>query len=358
MVDLAALGRRALASARNGIDYARGADIDDLASTPKDAVWSIDKVRLLRVRSERIVHRKPLLIVHSLISRPYIFDLLPGNSVVAWLRDRGHDVYLLDWGVPDHADVANTYVTYVDDYLRPAVGAVRESAGGGDVAMLGYCFGGILALLALGTDPALGVRDLALVATPVDFEGIEPLQSATKHGRLQADDLIDQTGNIPPAIFRRTFRTLRPTNDVAAMATLLDRLSDREYVRNHHALNRWTDDQIPFPGALAHESLQLARENGLLAGTARVDGRRADFGDLDLRVLAFMALRDHLVPHPSATAIERLLPRAEVGRVEIDSGHVALLLGARAQRQTLPALHEWLVGERSSEEAARAATDT
>ena len=82
------LGRRAgeavanvAARTRNGIDYVRGTDICDLCSTPLDDVWTSGKVRLRRVRSDRVTADKPLLIVHSLISKPYIFDLLPGNSV-------------------------------------------------------------------------------------------------------------------------------------------------------------------------------------------------------------------------------------------------------------------------------------
>ena len=32
------------------------------------------------------------------ISRPYVLDLLPGNSMIEYLVNQGHDVYLLDWG--------------------------------------------------------------------------------------------------------------------------------------------------------------------------------------------------------------------------------------------------------------------
>ena len=338
---------------RNGVDYLRGADISDMCSTPKDDVWTSGKVRLRRVRGGQ---GPPLLIVHSLISKPYIFDLLPGNSVLEWLRDHGHDVYLLDWGETDETDVANDLATYVDDYLRPAVGVVQQVSGARRVAMLGYCMGGLLSLLALATDRKLPVRDLVLVATPVDFRGIPSLRRATRGSGLETGDLTDSTGNIPARVFRRAFRLLRPTNEVAALVTVADRLGDREYLRNHHALSRWTGDQIPFAGALARELLPVARENGLLNGTVWVAGRPAEFAGIRARVLAFMAKRDHLVPYASAEPIGRLLPNADLTRHEIDSGHVALLVGRRALNETLPALHDWLNAGKGVKRNGRAAT--
>ena len=37
------------------------------------------------------------------------------------MLNRGHDVYVLDWGVPDHLDADNSLSTYTDDYLPRAV---------------------------------------------------------------------------------------------------------------------------------------------------------------------------------------------------------------------------------------------
>ena len=88
------------------------------------------------------------MIVHSLVSRSYVLDLYPGNSAIAFLLGQGLDVYLLDWGVADEAEAANTLETYTDRYLPDALAAV-----GGDVTLLGYCFGGVLSLLAAARRP-------------------------------------------------------------------------------------------------------------------------------------------------------------------------------------------------------------
>lgn len=41
---------------------------------------------------------QPLLLIYSLINRPYIFDLVKGRSLIEFLCENGFDVYLLDWG--------------------------------------------------------------------------------------------------------------------------------------------------------------------------------------------------------------------------------------------------------------------
>ena len=102
---------------RNGLKHLAGVGRPELTQTPKETVWSSEKVELWRYTSDRRTIRTPLLFVHSLVSRSYVFDLVPGNSVVETMVDRGFDVYLADWGVPDELEAANTLETYTDDYL-------------------------------------------------------------------------------------------------------------------------------------------------------------------------------------------------------------------------------------------------
>ena len=126
----------------------------ELTQTPKETVWSAEKVELWRYPSDRRTIRTPLLFVHSLVSRSYVFDLVPGNSFVETMVDRGFDVYLVDWGVPDELEAGNTLETYTDGYLPTIVARGRASISGSpDVNVFGYCFGGVLSLLVGGRQP-------------------------------------------------------------------------------------------------------------------------------------------------------------------------------------------------------------
>ena len=74
----------------------------ETGQTRKDVVWTRGKARLYRYEPEKEKkHPVPVLLVYALILRPYILDLLPGNSLVEHLLGEGFDVYLLDWGRPD-----------------------------------------------------------------------------------------------------------------------------------------------------------------------------------------------------------------------------------------------------------------
>ena len=75
-----------------------------IAVTPHQVIWKRGKTRLLRYGAGQpsapsATNPLPYLIVPWLgISRPYVLDLLPGNSMIEYLVNHGHDVYLLDWG--------------------------------------------------------------------------------------------------------------------------------------------------------------------------------------------------------------------------------------------------------------------
>ena len=83
----------------------------------------------------------PLLLVYALIDRPFILDLIPGNSFVEYLVKQGFDVYLLDWGIPGQEDRALSFDDYAFDYLAEAVRQVRRTSQAGAVTLFGPASG-------------------------------------------------------------------------------------------------------------------------------------------------------------------------------------------------------------------------
>jgi polyhydroxyalkanoate synthase len=278
------------------------------------------------------------------VSRSYILDLLPDSSAVEFLRNWGFDVFMLDWGIPDELDADNDLATYVDDYLPRAVAAVRRETGCDEVTLAGYCLGGVLSILYANGHSQAPVRNLVLMATPVDFDEMGPMVAALREGRLDPDDLIDATGNVPADVLYTGFYMLAPTTIVAQRATLLENLWNDEFVRGFQAMAQWSRDQIPFSGAAFRDVVeQLIRGNALMEGWLRVGGRDIDFGATAATVLNAMAENDTVVRKAAAEPIGRLVGRADRRHeLLLPGGHVTFGTGRSAFRHTLPSLAEWI----------------
>ena len=218
------------------------------------------------------------MIVHSLVSRSYVLDLYPGNSAIAFLLGQGLDVFLVDWGVADEAEAANTLETYSDGLPARGDRGRDEAAGVDDVTLLGYCFGGVLSLLSAARRPELPIRNLVLMATPVDFDGMQAITALVRDGRLEPEDVIDATGNVPPEAVENAFRLLKPTAEYGQYANLWQNLWNDEYMEGYQAMGQWTRDHVPFPGAAFRQTVeQLVRANGLMDSSVADLSRRSRF---------------------------------------------------------------------------------
>ncbi len=329
--------RRAARRSRNGLRYAAGTSRPKVGRTPKDVVWRHHKAELWRYRNDDVRHSPPVVIVHSLVSRSYVLDLYPGNSAIAFLLGQGLDVFLVDWGIADEAEAANTLETYSEGYLPEAIAAATEAAGVDEVTLLGYCFGGVLSLLSAARRPDLPIRNLVLMATPVDFDGMQAITALVRDGRLEPEDVIDATGNVPPEAVENAFRLLKPTAEYSQYANLWQNLWNDEYMEGYQAMGQWTRDHVPFPGAAFRQTVeQLVRANGLM------DSSVADLSRISVPVLNVMAERDHIVPLPAAEPLARVVPQTE--ELRLTAGHVGLVAGRAAAKVTLPGIAGWIAG--------------
>ncbi len=328
------------ARTRNTLRHLSGVAAAQVGQTPREVVWSRRKVALYRYTPIRGRSRPvPVLLVMSLVTRPYAFDLRPGNSLVARLLEDGYDVYLIDWGSPGAAEGGHTLETYCDGYLPEAVMAVLAHSDAREVTLFGYCLGAVLCLLTAAGHPELPIRNLALLATPVDFADIGVITNLLAGGRLGPDDLVDETGNVPPATIYNAFRMTAPTGDVSTYLSLWNSLPDDEALAAHQAFVGWSNDHIPFPGGVLRQIVDLfLGDRALVRGKVPLGGRTVDLATIEVPVLDITGERDHLVPTAASEPLGAVLSGAAVDRLRFPSGHAGIFLGRTAQRRYIPAI--------------------
>ena len=336
---------RNLLRARNGVKYVTGIDRPKVGTTPKDVVWRRDRAELWHYGSAdpgSPRSRTPVLVVMSLISRSYILDLYPGMSFVAALRGAGYDVYMLDWGIPDERDAGNGLDTYVEQLLPAAIDAVLDDSGAPEVNLIGYCYGGLLSLLLGARHPDLPVASLITMATPVDFDGMGMFGRMFEQGRLDPDDVIDSSGNVPPDVIRNAFRVLKPTGELTAYAVLWEKLWDDKQMEGFQVMGQWTRDHIPFPGRAFRETVEIMRSDALVKDRVRIADKPVSLRDMTWPLLNVVAAKDHIVPSAAAMPLVDLVGSEEAETLQLPAGHVGLVMGRAAATTTFPGLFAWL----------------
>jgi polyhydroxyalkanoate synthase len=341
---------RSLLRSRNGLKLLSGVGRPQLGMTPKDVVWRAGKVELWRYQSQNRNRRPPLLFVHSLVSRSYVFDLAPGNSFIELMLGRGFDVFLTEWGAPDELESGYTLETYCDDLLPSMVEQVRDVVGEESVNMFGYCLGGLLSLLYAAGHTDGPVENLAVMATPVDFSHLGPMTNLVQAGAAEPEDLLDATGNVPAEVMLNAFRMIQPTANLSGYANLWQHLWNDDYVEAHQIMTTWINDHIPFPGACMLQMGQLfARENVLKTGRVPLGDRTVDLADITIPFLNIIGEKDIIVPPASSADLISLVGSKDVEELRLNAGHAGVIVGRSAQQRHIPAMADWL--ERHSEPA-------
>lgn len=334
---------RGVRSLRNGLrQYAR-LDRPPIASTPKDTVWQRDKVQVWRYRSDERKPGPPLVLVHSLVNRSYIFDLVPGNSMVEVLLARGLDVYLIDWGVPDAADADNTLETYCDGYLPEIVRFAVENSEADAANVLGYCFGGLLSVLYAAGHTDDPINSLITLATPIDATHMPPQLQTNPGSNFDPALVIDGTGNVPGNAIGNAIKSLAPTAQFSAYVNLAANLWNDDYVAAHNAMDMWANDQVPFAGAAFRQSAQLlGADNLFMADQVTLGGRRLSLEEIQVPFLNVFGAKDHIVPAAATKPLSSLIGSPDVTDLELDAGHVGLFIGRRAHATGVPAMVDWI----------------
>ena len=324
------------ADATHGLTDRLGRVADPTPTTPFETVAESRLLHLRHyARARGRVDEPPVLLVYSLLKRPYVLDLLPERSVVRSLSRRGFTVYVIDWLPPRPDDADCGIAAYVIDELARAVDCVKARESAHRVSLVGCCLGGFLAAVYCALYP----HELAhLVPFAMPFEMRPALSSAA------AAYLVNLYGNVPAWWIRATMNA-GVANPFDRPAYLARELGEPELARSFDApvrrvLDRWFESDVPFAGQLFYELTDAWEHSDLAQGRLQVAGQRVALADIRCPVLNISAESDRLV-QDSASFIEHV-GSAEASNISFPTGHLGLMVSRSAHETLWPRVATWL----------------
>lgn len=331
-----------------GMENLLNADKIDTGVSPRDAVYKEDKLVLYRYQAPEGVQRNPvpLLVVYALVNRPYMTDIQEDRSTIKGLLATGQDVYLIDWGYPDHADRALTIDDYLNNYLDNCVDYIRETHGLDAINILGICQGGAFSLCYTSMHQEK-VKNLVVMVTPVDFKTPDNLLSAWVQN-IDVDLAVDTMGNIPGEILNWSFLSLKPFSLTGQKyVNMVDVLDDPEKIKNFLRMEKWIFDSPDQAGETFRQfAKDFFQKNGLINGGIRIGQHDISLADVACPILNIYALQDHLVPPNSSRALAGRTSSKDYTELAFPGGHIGIYVSGKAQKEVTPAIGKWL-NERS-----------
>ncbi|NKB50794.1 MAG: alpha/beta fold hydrolase [Rhizobiaceae bacterium] len=326
----------------------------EIAESPVDLVFQIDKVRMLKYRplAKKKPNVPPVLICYGLFGRQTMIDLQEDRSLVRNLLADGIEVYVVDWGTPTRADQYLSMDDYIDLYLGSCVEELVALNGGKPVTIFGICEGGTFAAALAASRPEL-FAGLALAITPIDFRG-EPDKFWQGEGflnswiqNLSQDDvdlIIDTYGMLPGALTGAIFSSLTPMASLTKYNIGLANMDgDEAAILNFLRMEKWIADRPDHPGEAARQWLnELYRENQLVEGKFQLAGETVDLHNISCPVLNIYALQDHIIPVSCSKALSKFVKPDLYQEIGFPGGHVGVFVSRKAQGVVAGGLSDWI----------------
>jgi polyhydroxyalkanoate synthase len=268
------------------------------------------------------VYAEPVLIIPAWIMKYYILDLSPHNSLVRYLVEKGHTVFMMSWKNPDAGYREVSFIDYLKEGALQAVDVVRDVAPGQKIQAVGYCIGGTLlamlaAYLANKKQDILGT--ITLFAALTDF---------TEPGQLQTFIDEAQVSYLEDVMFAQGFlrgEQLASAFDFMQPEKLIWQKIIQDYMLGERAkgldLIAWDKDLTRLPYRMHSEYLQsLYLDNSLAEGEFEVDGEALDLDLVAAPIFLVSTEKDHIAPWKSVYKLH-YLTGSEITFALANKGH-------------------------------------
>ena len=285
-----------LVQRRASDDFELGVNI---AATPGGVVYQNALMQLIQYApTTGEVYKRPLLYVPPLVNKYYLLDLQPKSSLIRWLVEQGHTVFVVSWvnPGPELADMD------MDDYIKlgpiAALDAIEQATGERQVDMFGFCMGGTLVAMALAYLAGKGEHERVSSATTIgtlfDFSSLGTWATFTEPEQLRAMERhLLHKGFMAAQDLQALFSAVR-ANDLIWSSVVNHYLLDRQAPPSD--ILYWFADGSHLPRAFLLTYAQKMLRDNLLRepGGMEIGGVPLDLGAIKTPLLAISLKDDHV----------------------------------------------------------------
>lgn len=296
-----------------------------VAITKGKVIFSNHLIELIQFEAQtKTVYKEPILMLPAWIMKYYILDLQPQNSLVNWLTQQGHTVFIVSWLNPT-SDDRNLGM---DEYFRlgamAAIDAVSRALPKTKIHLMGYCLGGTLAMItaaAMAKNNDDRIKSLTLLAAQGDFtEAGELLLFITKSEVSFLKSMMWDQGYLDTKQMAGTFQMLR-SYDLIWSKMVQDYMHGTQ--RGMIALLAWNADATRMPYKMHSEYLEkLFLNNDFAEGRFTIEGKHIVAENIQTPAFVVSTEKDHVAPWKSVYKTH-LLINSDITFVLASGGHNA-----------------------------------
>ena len=300
---------------------------ENVATSPGKVVYQNRMFQLIQYSpSTEEVYKRPLLITPPWINKFYILDLQPKNSMIKWLVDQGHTVFVISWYNPSEGEGKDVgFENYMLEGIYDALDAVEKATGESDVNIVGYCIGGTLlsaTLARMAEQDDQRIKSATFFTALIDFE--EPGDLGVFIDDVQVSQLeenMSDKGVLNGKSMSGAFNMLR-SNDLIWSFYINNYLLGKD--PTVFDLLYWNSDSTNMPAPMHSFYLRnMYLENRLCKpGGVEMGGVSIDVSKIKVPAYFISAKDDHIAPWKSTYQGAKLL-NGKVRFVLGGSGHIA-----------------------------------
>jgi len=268
------------------------------------------------------VYAQPVLITPAWIMKYYILDLTPKHSLVKYLIEKGHTVFIISWKNPKKKDRDLGMDDYLNLGIMSALNVVNHVVPQQKIHLVGYCLGGTLAAIAtaaMARNNDDRLASMTLFAAQTDFTEPGELGLFIDESQITfLETIMQEKGYLDTHQMAGAFQLLR-SNDLIWSRMIHDYLLGvRKPLTD---LMFWNADATRLPYKMHSEYLRkLFLHNELAEGKFLVQGKPIALTDITIPIFVVATERDHVSPWHSVFKIN-LLTSADVTFALTSGGH-------------------------------------